>query len=65
MRRVIMQRFSIPWRQSYDALPGEFRVDDPRRVVRLVLKAGGKTVTLLNATDPAFAEALGQATQRW
>ena len=65
MRRVIMQRFSIPWRQSCDALPGEFRVDDPRRVVRLVLKTGEKTVTLLNATDPAFAVALEQATQKW
>lgn len=65
MRRVIMQRFSIPWRQSYDAVPGEFRIDDPRRVVRLVLKTGQKTVTLLNATDPAFAGELEKAAQQW
>ena len=65
MRRVIMQRFSIPWRQGYDAAPGQFRVDDPRRVVRLVLKSGGKTVTLLQATDPAFAVELEQAAVKW
>jgi hypothetical protein len=61
MRSVLMQRFSIPWREVYDAVPGQFRVDDPHRIIRLVLLPDGKTVTLANATDPAFAGAWPEA----
>ncbi len=58
LRRVLMQRFSIPWRREYDATPGQFRVDDPRRILRLTLSADNTSVTLSHATDPAFATAL-------
>lgn len=65
MRQILMQRFSIPWRKEYDAVPGQFSVDDPRRIIRLVLQPDGKTVTLANSTDPVFAEALQKASQTW
>ena len=65
MRRVLMQRFSIPWRKEYDAVPHCFKVDDPRRVIRLVVDPGAKMVTLLNATDPAFAAALEAVAAKW
>lgn len=65
MRRVLMQRFAIPWRKVYDEVPGQFRVDDPRRIVRLVLQADAKVVLLSLATDPAFAAALEQTSAKW
>ena len=65
MRRVIMQRFSIPWRKEYDAIANRFSVDDPRRIVRLKLESGTRTVTLGNATDSAFAAALEAAAEKW
>lgn len=62
MRRVLMQRHSIPWLKEYDvAEDAVFKVDDPRRVLRLIKHPDGRTVTLLNATDPGFAAALEQA----
>jgi len=60
-RRVLMQRFSIPWRREYDATPGQFRVDDPRRVLRLTLGADGTSVSFSHATDPASAAILEKA----
>lgn len=65
MRRVIMQRFSIPWQQAYDAVPNQFRVDDPHRIVRLELKPNQKTVTLANSTETDFAAALEKAMGNW
>ncbi len=65
MRRVLMQRFALPWRAVYDELPGQFRVDDPQRVVRLVLRGAEKVVTLLNATEPASARSLEKAAVGW
>lgn len=64
-RRVLMQRFSIPWRSQYDATPDQFSVNDPRRIIRLILNPATKTVTLQNSTDPTFAQALSQAAQSW
>jgi len=57
-RRALLSRHLIPWQKEFDALPGEFRVDEPRRLIRL--RQHGKTVILLNATDPAFAAAAGE-----
>ena len=54
-RSSLMSRLLIPWQKEYDAVPQQFRVDDPHRILRL--RRDGKTVTLLNATDPAFAKA--------
>lgn len=65
MRRILMQRYSIPWQEKYDAVPGRFDVTDPHRVIRLVHAADGKTVTLLNATSPEFAAALEAASSGW
>lgn len=65
MRRVVMMRFSIPWRKVYDETPNQFRVDDPARIVRLVLQEDRKKVTLLNATDPAFATEIEKASAGW
>lgn len=65
MRRVLMQRFAIPWRKEYDAVPDLFKVDDPRRVIRLGVDSGAKTVTLVNTVDPAFATALEMAATKW
>ena len=65
MRRVQMQRFSIPWRKEYDAVPKQFSVDDPRRIIRLSVNPETNTVTLLNATDPAFAAAMEAAAAQW
>jgi len=55
LRRGAMHRHLIPWQKEYDVSPDQFRVDDPHRIIRL--QRTGKTVTLLNATDPAFAKA--------
>jgi hypothetical protein len=55
MRTGLMSRHLIPWQKEYDAVAGQFRVDDPHRIIRL--RRDGKTVTLLDATDPAFAKA--------
>lgn len=55
MRRGVMTRHLIPWQKEYDVSSDQFRVDDPHRIVRL--QRAGKTVTLLSATDPAFAKA--------
>ncbi len=65
LRQVLMMRFSIPWRAPYDAVPGQFQVDDPRRVIRLTLHPESRTVTLLHATDPAFASALELVSAAW
>jgi hypothetical protein len=54
-RRILMQRHLIPWQKEYDTAAGRFHVDDPHRVIRLARTE--RTVTLLNATDPAFAKA--------
>lgn len=56
MRRGVMTRHLIPWQKEYDAAPDQFRVDDPHRSIRL--RCTGTTVTLLDATDAAFAKAL-------
>lgn len=56
LRTGLMSRHLIPWQKEYDAIPGQFRVDEPHRVLRL--RMDGKTVTLINATDPAFAKAM-------
>jgi len=56
LRRILMQRFEIPWQKEYDAVPDQFRVDDPHRIIHLTRK--DTTVTLINATDPAFAKAM-------
>ncbi len=56
LRRGVMQRHLIPWQKEYDDAPDQFRVDDPHRIVRL--RRAGTTVTLLDATDAAFAKAL-------
>lgn len=56
MRRGLMQRHQIPWQKEYDATPGTFAVNDPHRVIHLQQK--GLTVTLINATDTAFAKSL-------
>ena len=53
-----MQRYKIPHQAEYDATPGQFRVDDPHRIIRLLVDMEKKTVTLLDATDPSFARAL-------
>ncbi len=58
LRRMSMQRYKIPHQAEYDATPGQFRVDDPHRIIRLLVDMEKKTVTLLDATDPSFARAL-------
>jgi hypothetical protein len=58
LRRLVMTRHKIPHQAEYDAVPNEFRVDDPHRIIRLRLEEGTRTVTLINATDAAFAKAL-------
>lgn len=57
LRRMVMQRHKIPHQAEYDATPGQFRVDDPHRIIRIVLDQEKKTVTFLDASDPAFAKA--------
>jgi hypothetical protein len=54
-RSSLMSRHLIPRQKEYDAVPRQFRVDEPHRIIRL--QRDGKTVNLLNATDPAFAKA--------
>ncbi|MDB6132727.1 MAG: hypothetical protein JWM59_970 [Verrucomicrobiales bacterium] len=65
LRRSLMQRFSIPWRADYDAVPNQFTVTDPRRIIRLILNPATNAVTLQNSTDPAFAAELEKAAARW
>jgi hypothetical protein len=65
MRRVVMQRFSIPWQKVQDAVANQYRVDDPHRIVRLELKEDQKTVTLINCTAPDFAVLVQEAASNW
>ncbi len=58
IRRGLMERFEIPWQKEYDAIPNEFRVDDPHRVIHLSLR--GTSVVLINASDPAFAAVMDE-----
>ena len=58
LRTGLMSRHLIPWQKEYDVTPGQFRVDDPHRIIRLV--RDGKTVTLIDATDAAFAQAAAE-----
>lgn len=60
MRRVVMQRRHIPWQKEYDIAPDQFHVDDPHRIIRLRRHGGGKLVTLIDATDPAFAKTMDE-----
>jgi hypothetical protein len=57
MRRVLMQRFAIPYQKEYDQ-PGAFVVDDPHRIIRLRISEDKLRVTLVNATDAKLAEIL-------
>lgn len=65
LRKSLMQRFSIPWRAEYDAVPDRFTVQDPRRIIRLILNPVSKTVSLQNSTDPVFAAELEKAAAKW
>jgi hypothetical protein len=57
MRRVLMQRFTIPYQKEYDQ-PGAFIVSDPHRIIRLRISDDKLSVTLVNATDIKVADAL-------
>ncbi len=61
LRRVLMQRHTIPWQPEFDNKTA-FLVNDPHRVIRLRLSGDGKLVTLVNASEAAFADALDE---RW
>ncbi|MES2707481.1 MAG: hypothetical protein V4726_12865 [Verrucomicrobiota bacterium] len=65
LRRSLMQRFSIPWRAEYDAVPDHFTVRDPRRIILLTVHPETKIVTLRNSTDPAFAAELDKTAAGW
>ncbi len=60
MRRLLMQRHVVPWDKKFDQVRA-FVVTDPHRAIRLRLSPDQQTVSLINATDPAFAEALDAA----
>lgn len=51
-------RYSIPWKKQFEQPDGSFVVNDPGRIIRLRLSDDKKAVTLLLATDEAFANAL-------
>jgi hypothetical protein len=59
MRRVLMQRFTIPYQKEYDQ-PGAFVVDDPHRVIRVRLSADKLQVSVVNASDAQVAALLDQ-----
>ncbi len=55
LRRVLMERYSIPWQAEYDAVPQQFRVTDPQRAIRL--RVSDRTVQLIDSVSAPFAEA--------
>lgn len=57
LRRVLMQRHSIPWQPEFDN-KSAFLVNDPHRVIRLRISGDQKAVTLVDATDEAYGNAL-------
>ncbi len=57
MRRVLMQRYTIPYQKEYDQ-PGAFVVDDPHRIIRVRLSDDKLRVTVVNATNATLAAAL-------
>jgi hypothetical protein len=59
LRRILMQRYSIPWQPEYDISAERFAVNEPGRAIRIVRQ--GAAVTLIDATDGSFAEALAAA----
>jgi hypothetical protein len=61
MRRVLMQRFKIPYQKEYDQ-PGAFIVSDPHRLIRLRISEDKLSVTLVNATETNLAEVLDDKT---
>lgn len=59
LRRILMQRYSIPWQPEYDVSADHFAVSEPGRAIRIVRR--GEEVTLIDATDVRFAESLASA----
>jgi hypothetical protein len=57
MRRVLMQRYTIPYQKEYDQ-PGAFVVDDPHRILRVRLSEDKLRVNVVNATNATLAAAL-------
>jgi hypothetical protein len=57
MKRILMQRFTIPYQKEYDQ-PNAFVVSDPHRIIRLKISADKLSVSLVNATESAAADAL-------
>ena len=56
LRRILMQRHSIPWQPEFDVTPQRFHVDEADRIIRLVQE--GRDVILVDAMAPDFAAAL-------
>ena len=56
LRRILMQRYSIPWQQEFDVSPDQFSLSEPHRAIRL--NRHGANVTLIDATSPRVADAL-------
>ena len=57
MRRILMQRNTIPHQPEYDQ-PNAFVMTDPHRAIRLRISPDKLTVTVVNATEGAMADAL-------
>ena len=57
LRRVLLQRYTIPWLPEFESKTA-FVVNDPHRVIRLRLSADGKSVSLVNATAEPYGNAL-------
>ncbi|MBP7949903.1 MAG: bZIP transcription factor [Verrucomicrobiales bacterium] len=58
MRRLLMQRHTIPLQKEHDQ-PRAFIVNDPHRNIRIRQSEDGRTVIVINATTAQFADALG------
>jgi hypothetical protein len=56
LRRILMQRYSIPWQPEFDVSPDQFSLSEPHRAIRLSRHSA--TVTLIDATSQRFADAL-------
>jgi hypothetical protein len=55
---IWLHRYAIPFNKRYERSDGEFIVDDPGRVIRLRLTPDKQGVTIIDATEAGFADAI-------
>ncbi len=64
IRTMLLHRYAVPESPAQTLADGSFAVNDAARVIRIRTAVDKKTVTVINATDTAFADALEAAVNK-